>query len=184
MPYFVSSIIAIVSAFVVLFTRYEGDNSVVISELEKVKKMILVVDSYVDTYLSAGYSINTLDAKALRNGGLLLDGSCVNNSNTLYFPHKNLTVDASCSGNSGLVAFQLKKSPTGFSSYDLYIGVSSVSAFANSKKLAENYIKKEVCEKTLLGKANLNVTELTLSAAAFGTGGNDHDGKVLCTISK
>ena len=49
MPYFVSSIIAVVSAMIILFTRYEADDSAITSELERMKSMFLAVDGFVNT---------------------------------------------------------------------------------------------------------------------------------------
>ena len=49
MPYFVSSIIAVVSAMVIMFTRYEADDSTITAELDRVKSMFMMVDGFVNT---------------------------------------------------------------------------------------------------------------------------------------
>ncbi len=170
MPYFVSSIIAIVSATVILLTRFEGDNSSVISELEKVKKMILVVDGYVDSYLEVTGSIprtatsiyTNFSAKTLEDSGLLLSGSIVETSSKeLYFPYDT----------SKTIAFTVspEASPsTSTSSYDLSVEIKNHPVLSGRLNLVKNYIEKEVCEKRLFAKVK-------------ASGANN---KVLCTVYK
>ena len=50
MPYFVSSIIAVVSAMIIMFTRYEADDSTITAELDRMKSMFITVDGFVNTY--------------------------------------------------------------------------------------------------------------------------------------
>ena len=54
MPYFVSSIIAVTSAMIILFTRYEADDSAITSELERMKSMFVAVDGFVNTFIESG----------------------------------------------------------------------------------------------------------------------------------
>ena len=49
MPYFVSSIIAVVAAMVIMLTRYEADDSTITAELDRVKSMFMMVDGFVNT---------------------------------------------------------------------------------------------------------------------------------------
>ena len=50
MPYLVSSIIAIVTALIILMTRYEADDSQITAEIERAKSMFTTIDGFVNTY--------------------------------------------------------------------------------------------------------------------------------------
>ena len=54
MPYLVSSIIAIVTALIILMTRYEADDSQITAEIERAKSMFLTIDGFVNTYIQSG----------------------------------------------------------------------------------------------------------------------------------
>lgn len=73
MPYFVSSIIAIVSAMIILTTRYESDNSNITAELDKMKSMFLTVSGFVDTYVMSGADLRVINFEGLYNSGILLE---------------------------------------------------------------------------------------------------------------
>ncbi len=193
MPYFVSSIIAIVSAVVIIFSRFEGGNSDVIPELEKVKSMMKIVDGYVDTYLASGGLIENLSSVALRDSGILLSGSCVSTEPTLYFPSVNMTVDAGCTGHDGVI-FQVASTQMAtagsasaiksqLSSYVMFVKTSPIAALNSNPQLTETYIAKEVCEKTLFGKAYTNGNHLGTNFA-LKSSNYDNDGMVICVIAK
>lgn len=54
MPYLVSSIIAVVTALIILMTRYEADDSAITTEIERAKSMFITVDEFVNTYIQSG----------------------------------------------------------------------------------------------------------------------------------
>ena len=54
MPYLVSSIIAVVTALIILMTRYEADDSAITTEIERTKSMFITVDGFVNTYIQSG----------------------------------------------------------------------------------------------------------------------------------
>lgn len=54
MPYLVSSIIAVVTALIILMTRYEADDSAITTEIERAKSMFITVDGFVNTYIQSG----------------------------------------------------------------------------------------------------------------------------------
>ena len=61
MPYLVSSIIAVVSAMIILFTRYEADDSSITAELDTMKSMFIAVDGFVNTYIESGGSLENVN---------------------------------------------------------------------------------------------------------------------------
>ena len=65
MPYLVSSIIAVVSAMIILFTRYEADDSTITAELERMKSMFIAVDGFVNTYIESGGSLENVNFEEL-----------------------------------------------------------------------------------------------------------------------
>ena len=69
MPYLVSSIIAIVSAMIILFTRYEADDSTITAELERMKSMFIAVDGFVNTYIESGGSLENVNFEELYVNG-------------------------------------------------------------------------------------------------------------------
>lgn len=72
MPYLISSIVAIVSALIILMTRYEADDSAITEELDSLKSKFVVVDTFVNTYIQAGGSLNEINFQKLSCGGILL----------------------------------------------------------------------------------------------------------------
>ena len=72
MPYFVSSISAVVSAMVILFTRYEADDSSITTELDRMKAMFLSIDKFVNTYVETGGSMTEINFQKLSCNGILL----------------------------------------------------------------------------------------------------------------
>ena len=72
MPYFVSSIIAVTSAMIILFTRYEADDSAITSELERMKSMFVAVDGFVNTYIQSGEDLRKINFQKLSCDRILL----------------------------------------------------------------------------------------------------------------
>ncbi len=173
MPYFISAIIAIVSATVILLTRFEGDNSSVISELERVKKMMLIVDGYVDTYLEARGSIpralttiyTDFSAKNLEDSALLLNGSVVEddtadaNIKNLYFP----------SDTNKTIAFRVspEAGSTSISSYTLSVQINNHPILSSRLPLVKSYLQKEVCENRLFAKVLTNTANNVVSCVVY-----------------
>lgn len=54
MPYLVSSIIAVVTALIILMTRYEADDSAITQEIERAKSMFITIDEFANTYIQSG----------------------------------------------------------------------------------------------------------------------------------
>lgn len=79
MPYLVSSIIAIVTALIILMTRYEADDSQITAEIERAKSMFLTIDGFVNTYIQSGGDLSSgtptnekLNFATLYKNGILL----------------------------------------------------------------------------------------------------------------
>ena len=71
MPYFVSSIIAVVSAMIIMFTRYEADDSSITAELESVKSMFSTINGFVNTYIETGGDLTKVNFEVLFDAGIL-----------------------------------------------------------------------------------------------------------------
>src|SRR5574344_275831 len=81
MPYLVSSIIAIVTALIILMTRYEADDSQITAEIERAKSMFLTIDGFVNTYIQSGgdLSYGTPTNEKLNFATLYKDGILLGN---------------------------------------------------------------------------------------------------------
>lgn len=95
MPYLVSSIIAIVTALIILMTRYEADDSQITAEIERAKSMFLTIDGFVNTYIQSGGDLSSgtptnekLNFATLYKDGILLgnikDENIVSALNTAF----------------------------------------------------------------------------------------------------
>lgn len=95
MPYLVSSIIAVVTALIILMTRYEADDSAITTEIERAKSMFITVDGFVNTYIQSGGDMREgtpsnekLNFATLYKDGILLgnitDANIVSSLNTKF----------------------------------------------------------------------------------------------------
>lgn len=202
MPYFVSSIIAITAATIIMLTRYEADNSTITAELDRVKSMFIMIDGFVNTYVQSGGDLTDVNFQKLSCNGVLsgnikdtlsatncettitADGSTDNvtgslNSSKLIFP-------------SNTVIWQLIPVP----STDVYYGTSSGSAYkllvdmrGNSSLMSkavfsESFASREFCEKMLFGTLDRNGNTLVEATSNFGTTGTNKDGLFVCIVFK
>ena len=102
MPYLVSSIIAVVTAMIILLTRYEADDSAITAEIERTKSMFITVDGFVNTYIQSGGDMTAINFEKLYDDGILLGnitkGTKESSENvkvdvpesTLTFPNSNI----------------------------------------------------------------------------------------------
>lgn len=174
MPYFVASIIAVVSAMVVLFSRYEADNSSITAELEKMKGMFSIVDSFVNTYIDIGESTATINFEKLEDEGILISGGSVTgtgNASTLELPNdKTIWQIIPTKGNE-------------FSSYKLLVDFNANSSLMSKSNFSESFMGREYCQKMLFGEFVTNGNSYN-GTDDFTTTGNKKDGKLVCIVSK
>ena len=196
MPYLVSSIIAVVTAMIILFTRYEADDSAITAEIERTKSMFITVDGFVNTYIQSGGDMTKINFEELYDNGILLGnitkGIETSNENvkvkvgekfgsTLTFPNSNIkwhiipiySDDTLYSSSAG-------------SGYKLFIDTTGNKTLDSKAGFSENFLAREICEKTLFGSIQeaetsyyddaKNNFKITTTAKK--------DGKFICVVFK
>ena len=175
MPYLVSSIIAVVSAMIILFTRYEADDSSITAELDTMKSMFIAVDGFVNTYIESGGSLENVNFQELYENGILLgnmNSIGTGNESKLTFPGSK-------------VSWQLIPNITDNSSYKVLVDMRNNSSLMNKAIFAESFSGREYCEKMLFGTSELNRTSYDTGTKNFiGTSTNKSDGLFVCIVYK
>lgn len=207
MPYFVSSIIAIVSAMIILFTRYEADDSAITGELEKMKSMFITIDGFVNTYIQSGGDLSEINFQKLSCNGILLGNikdkvvpvNC-DSDNTNDITSDNSDDNVKYSGNSSTLTFpedkviwQLIPMPStdvdygtsAGSAYKLLVDIRKNSTLMSKAIFSESFSGREFCEKMLFGTLELNRTSYDTATKNFiGSSTNKSDGYFVCIVFK
>lgn len=195
MPYFVSSIIAIVSAMIILFTRYEADDSAITGELEKMKSMFITIDGFVNTYIQSGGDLSSINFEELYDNGILLGniekgtGKEVEGTgfaSTLTFPKSGvkwqLIPVRDINSNDDNADF----GDSAGSAYKLLVNMHSNPTLMSKAIFSESFSGREFCEKMLFGtlqrKAKTYVS--TEDKETFSLDGTDSDGYFVCIVFK
>lgn len=210
MPYLVSSIIAVVTALIILLTRYEADDSAITAEIERAKSMFITVDGFANTYIQSGGDMTKINFEQLFDDGILLGnmtkGILSSNSNvkvvagaigdksftaTLEFPKSNIKwqivpiVNYKINDYRG-VEVDLGKSVG--AGYQLFIDFTKESTLLSKNAFSENFLGREICEKTFFGSFINNATSISSSSGTLNqivtTGGTSSDGKIACVVFK
>ena len=207
MPYLVSSIIAVVSAMIIMLTRYESDDSSITAELDRIKSMFMMIDGFVNTYTQSGGDLTDVNFQKLSCSGVLLGNiidkyvavNCdsditndvisddtkdnvknVGNSSTLTFP-------------SNSVIWQLIPIPStdvtygtsAGSAYKLLVDMRGNSTLMSKAIFSESFSGREFCEKMLFGTLELNRTSYDTATKNFiGASTNKGDGLFACIVFK
>lgn len=189
MPYLVSSIIAVVSATILLLTRYEADDSAIMSQIEKMKTMVSMVDGFVNTYINSGGIIlvkenniwkseESLNFQTLEDAGILLNGSILNPadstggfSTTMRLPNDN-------------VIWQIIPNKDDSSSYKLLVDMSGDSTLMSKAVFSESFVGREYCEKMLFATLSRTQNQFDGTDDFESNGGTDRDGIFVCTVFK
>lgn len=198
MPYLVSSIIAVVSAMIILFTRYEADDSTITGELDRLKSMFVTVDGFVNTYIQSGGSLSNINFEELYNNGILLgniEKGAVNSgkevegtsyASTLTFPNSkvkwHLLPVRDINSNDNNADF----GDSAGSAYKLLIDMHNDSSLMSKAIFSESFSGREFCEKMLLGTLQRNGKSYdpTEDKETFSLDGNDKDGYIVCIVFK
>lgn len=208
MPYLVSSIIAVVSAMIIMFTRYEADDSAITAELESVKSMFLMVDGFVNTYIQSGADLTKINFQKLSCEGILLgnikdkyvavncdtdetndtisddsdDNVKLNGySSTLTFPSSTVKWQLiPVRTDDPLVAL---RSSAG-SAYKLLVDMRQNSGLMSKAIFAESFSGREFCEKMLFGTLDRSGNAFVVANNTFGTTGTQNDGIFVCIVFK
>ena len=196
MPYLVSSIIAVVTAMIILLTRYEADDSAITAEIERTKSMFITVDGFVNTYIQSGGDMTKINFEELYDNGILLGnitkGIETSNENvkvkvgekfgsTLTFPNSNIkwhiipiySDDTLYSSSAG-------------SGYKLFIDMTGNKTLDSKAGFSENFLAREICEKTLFGSIQEAETSYYDNAKNNFkiTTAVKKDGKFICVVFK
>ena len=185
MPYLVASIISIVTAMTILFTRYEADDSTIKAELENMRVMFSMVDGFVNTYVDSGGDLTTINIFELGDNGILLSSmeilpASVDENSTYLEKLKTTTVLP----NSDVV-WQIIPNIVDSSSYKILVDMRASAGLMSKAIFSESFSGREFCEKSLFGTAELKLNQFdgTNDFEDSGTGAND-DGIFVCTVFK
>ena len=200
MPYFVSSIIAVTSAMIILFTRYEADDSAITSELERMKSMFVAVDGFVNTYIQSGGDLTKINFQKLSCDRILL-GSIKDN----YYEAENCDDDSyndvpnidnpdddvlgagmtsTLKFPSSSVIWHLIPNQSNPSSYKLLVDMRANSTLMSKAIFSESFSSREFCEKILFGTKVLNGKSYNSGTEDFVEGGTTSDGLFVCEVFK
>lgn len=174
MPYIIASLIAVVSAMVILLGRYEADDSAFKSEIQRVSSMFALVDSYVNIYIQSGGNLEDINFEELENSGILPANVSINGNDeesVLNFINSKVTWQMLSKDNS---------------SYKLLIDVSNNSSLMSKAVFSESFSGKEFCEKLLFGDFDSLINSYNSTTKDFensGSGSNN-DGIFQCIIYK
>ena len=176
MPYLVGSLIAIVTAMTILFTRYEADDSTIKAELENMRVMFSMVDGFVENCVITDSScLDDINFEKLNIAGLLINNSVVSGNgllSTVTFPHND-------------VAWQIIPNKDASNSYKLLVNMRANAGLMSKAIFSENFSGREFCEKSLFGTAELTLNQFddTDDFENSGTGTNS-DGLFVCIVFK
>ena len=198
MPYLVSSIIAVVSAMIILFTRYEADDSAITSELERMKSMFLAVDGFVNTYIESGGDLTVINFQKLSCDGILLGNindkyvavncdSDVNNDSVSDDSTDNVLkagINSTLEFPNSDVKWHLIPNQSNPSSYKLLVDMSKNSTLMSKAVFSESFSSREFCEKILFGTKVLNGISYDSGTKDFAIGGTTSDGLFVCEVFK
>ena len=186
MQYFVSSIIIIVSAIVILFTRYEADDSAITAELDSMKSMFSTVDGFVNTYINSGGSLSDVDFEELYDNGILLGNIKMTKPTAASDDNvKGTGLESTLTFPGSTVIWQIIPNISDSSSYKLLVDMRGNTSLMAKAVFSESFSGREYCEKALFGTLELNRTSYDSSTKDFvGTSTNKADGLFVCVVYK
>lgn len=213
MPYFVSSIIAVVSAMMILFTRYEADDSSITAELDRVKSMFLMIDGFVNTHIQSGGNLTDINFQKLSCSGILSGNikdtyvaeNCDDNefagkeddkasdnvklygySSTLNFPKSDIKWQIIPVRDITANDNDADYGNSAGSAYKILVDMSQNRTLMHKAKFSESFASREYCEKILFGTVQAKGKEYdsTLGKETFKENGTNDDGIFVCIVFK
>lgn len=209
MPYLVSSIIAVVSAMIIMFTRYEADDSAITAELESVKSMFSIINGFVNTYIESGGSLTEINFQKLSCDGVLLgnikdtvvitdcaktntaDGATDNvlgfaNASTLNFPKSQVKWQLIPVKDIAINDNNADFGDSAGSAYKLLVDMSANASLKSKAIFSESFASREFCEKMLFGTTlrRAKSYDSTSGKETFSLDGTDGDGIFVCIVFK
>lgn len=211
MPYLVSSIIAVVSAMIILFTRYEADDSSITAELDRVKSMFLMIDGFVNTHIQSGGNLTDINFQKLSCGGILpgnvrdnyvaencdeneetgtIDDESLDNVklygyfSTLSFPKSDIKWQIIPIRDIASESNDKDFAISAGSSYKLLIDMSQNRVLMHKAKFSESFAGREYCEKILFGTFQDVRKTYDSDNVNFSEDGTNSDGIFVCIVFK
>lgn len=200
MPYLVSSIIAVVTAMIILLTRYEADDSAITAEIERTKSMFITVDGFVNTYIQSGGDMTAINFEKLYDNGILLGNIKMTKPEATGDDVKGKIFESKLTFPSSKIIWQIVPITTAdtavkiegvdkdFSSsagsgYKLLIDFSNNETLKSKSAFSESYLAREICENTLFGTSVKDATVISATNIITLTG-NNKDSKLACIVFK
>lgn len=214
MPYLVSSIIAVVSAMIILFTRYEADDSSITAELDRVKSMFLMIDGFVNTHIQSGGNLTDINFQKLSCSGILpgnfrdkyvalncdenedagtTDDESLDNvklhgySSTLNFPKSDIKWQIIPIRDIASESNDKDFATSSGSAYKILVDISQNRTLMSKARFSESFSGREYCEKILFGTFQENRKTYLASAIGqenFSEDGTNSDGLFVCIVFK
>lgn len=174
MPYFIASIMAVTSAIVILFSRYEADESAIMAKIDKMKVMITMVDGFVNTYIESGGVLSDINFEELQESSILLENSTVTGTaleSTMKLPNDN-------------VVWHIIPNKDYSNSYKLLVDMSGDSSLMSKAIFSEGFVGREYCQKMLFGTFVRTENSFDSTTKDFVGTGTDSDGIFVCEVYK
>lgn len=211
MPYLVSSIIAVVSAMIILFTRYEADDSSITAELDRVKSMFLMIDGFVNTHIQSGGNLTDINFQKLSCSGILpgnisdtyFANNCDDNdsndelkdelsdnvklygySSTLNFPKSDIKWQIIPIRDIALESNDKDFATSAGSAYKLLVDMSKNRTLMSKSRFSESFSGREYCEKILFGTFQEKRKTYVTGQVNFNEDGTNSDGIFVCIVFK
>jgi len=187
MPYLVASIIAVVSAMIILLTRYESDDSSIRIELDRMKSMIFVVDGFVDTYIQSGGDLSEINFEKLYDDGILSENMEKNDPTEDSDNVKGDGLESKLTFPESDVTWQLIPNVDDNTSYKILVDMTGDSTLKSRAGFVESFLGKEYCQKALFGKffpKGKTYNDDEEDKETFEEDGNEKDGLFVCIIYK
>lgn len=202
MPYLVSSIIAVVTAMIILLTRYEADDSAITAEIERTKSMFITVDGFVNTYIQSGGDMTKINFVNLYDNGILLGnitkGTKASSENvkvdatkefesTLTFPNSNIKwqIVPITTADTAVKIEGVDKdfSSSAGSGYKLFIDFSNNETLKSKSAFSESFLARELCENNFFGTAVKDAEKISDTNTITINKANS-EAKMVCIIFK
>ena len=202
MPYLVSSIIAVVTAMIILLTRYEADDSAITAEIERTKSMFITVDGFVNTYIQSGGDMTKINFVNLYDNGILLGnitkGTKASSENvkvdatkefesTLTFPNSNIKwqIVPITTADTAVKIEGVDKdfSSSAGSGYKLLIDFSKNETLKSKSAFSESFLARELCENNFFGTAVKDAEKISDTNTITINKANS-EAKMVCIIFK
>ena len=188
MPYLVSSIIAVVTAMIILFTRYEADDSSITAELDTMKSMFIAVDGFVNTYIESGGSLENVNFEELYENGILLGNIEKSASSATDKEVDGIGFKSTLTFPGSTVRWQLiPNKDEKNSSYKLLVDMRPNSSLFSKGAFAESFSGREYCGKMLFGTFQTkgkSYDDSTSGSEDFKEDGTNNDGLFVCIVYK